>query len=60
MLAFLAIFVASLAKPAAKFELTIDNIMRGPALFGYEPTQARWSGDGERIYFNGSRRTIRC
>ncbi len=51
MLAFLAIFVASLAKPAAKFELTIDNIMRGPALFGYEPTQARWSGDGERIYF---------
>ncbi len=50
-LALLTIFVASLAKPAPKFELTIDNIMRGPELYGYEPTEARWSGDGERIYF---------
>ncbi len=50
-LAVLAFFVASLAKPAAKFELTIDNIMRGPALYGYEPTGVRWSGDGARIYF---------
>src|ERR1700733_5578928 len=39
------------ASPASKFALTIDNIMRGPALYGYEPSQARWSGDGERIYF---------
>ncbi len=54
-LAFLAIFVASLAKPAAKFELTIDNIMRGPQLYGYEPAGVRWSGDGERIYFQWKR-----
>jgi dipeptidyl aminopeptidase/acylaminoacyl peptidase len=39
------------ATPAGKFALTIDNIMRGPGLYGYEPAQVRWSGDGERIYF---------
>src|SRR5258708_32155750 len=25
--------------------------MRGTNLYGYEPWQVRWSGDGERIYF---------
>ncbi len=39
------------AQPANKFALTVDNIMRGPGLFGYEPSEVRWSGDGERIYF---------
>src|SRR5271168_3723214 len=39
------------ANPAGKFALTIDNIMRGPGLYGYEPSQVRWSSDGERIYF---------
>ena len=34
-----------------KFELTIDNIMRGPGLVGYEPRAVRWSQDGQRIYF---------
>jgi dipeptidyl aminopeptidase/acylaminoacyl peptidase len=34
-----------------KFALTIDNIMRGPALYGYEPAAVRWSGDSQRIYF---------
>lgn len=34
-----------------KFALTIDNIMRGPELYGYEPTGVRWSGDSQRIYF---------
>jgi len=48
LLAFLATFQAT---PAGKFALTIDNIMRGPNLYGYEPAQVRWSGDGERIYF---------
>ncbi|MBX9600653.1 MAG: prolyl oligopeptidase family serine peptidase [Bryobacteraceae bacterium] len=38
--------------PAQKrFALTIDNIMRGPVLVGYEPANPRWSGDGQRIYF---------
>ncbi|MFL6415723.1 MAG: prolyl oligopeptidase family serine peptidase [Bryobacteraceae bacterium] len=35
----------------AKFELTIDNLMRGPALVGTEPEQVRWSGDNSKIYF---------
>src|SRR5580693_150658 len=34
-----------------KFALTIDNIMRGPGLYGYEPASVRWSGDSQRIYF---------
>src|SRR6188474_1089049 len=31
--------------------LTVDSIMRGPALVGYEPTQVRWSGDSRQVYF---------
>jgi dipeptidyl aminopeptidase/acylaminoacyl peptidase len=44
---------ARTASPEAgkKFELTIDNIMRGNALVGYEPRTVRWSGDSQRIYF---------
>ncbi|HML15669.1 MAG TPA: DPP IV N-terminal domain-containing protein, partial [Bryobacteraceae bacterium] len=34
-----------------KFLMTIDNLMRGPGLYGYEPTGVRWSGDGREIYF---------
>ncbi len=49
--AFLAILFASHATPAGKFALTIDSIMRGPELYGYEPEQVRWSGDGRHIYF---------
>ena len=47
----LAFLVAFQATPAGKFALTIDNIMRGPGLYGWEPEQVRWSGDGERLYF---------
>src|SRR5580698_4875502 len=54
-LALTSLLLASLfafrANPAGKFALTIDNIMRGPELYGYEPSFVRWSGDGERIYF---------
>ncbi|MGH9665076.1 MAG: TolB family protein, partial [Bryobacteraceae bacterium] len=38
-----------------QFALTIDNIMRGPGLVGYEPSAVRWSGDGRRIYFSWKR-----
>jgi dipeptidyl aminopeptidase/acylaminoacyl peptidase len=38
-----------------KFDLTIDNIMRGPQLYGYEPGAVRWSGDSQRIYFQWKR-----
>jgi len=39
------------ARTAEKFALTIDNIMRGPGLVGYEPAQVRWSHDSSRVYF---------
>jgi dipeptidyl aminopeptidase/acylaminoacyl peptidase len=41
--------------PVKQFELTIDNIMRGPDLVGYEPTAVRWSADSQRIYFSWKR-----
>jgi len=34
-----------------KFELTIDNIMSGPALVGNEPRAVHWSPDSQRVYF---------
>ncbi len=34
-----------------RFALTIDNIMRGPELYGNEPAAPRWSSDGQRVYF---------
>ena len=46
----LALFVLQ-ARPAERFALTIDNIMRGPALVGYEPAQVRWSWDSQRVIF---------
>ncbi|HEX8422186.1 MAG TPA: hypothetical protein VF634_02180, partial [Pyrinomonadaceae bacterium] len=33
-------------QPSKRFELTVDSIMRGAALVGYEPTSVRWSQDG--------------
>jgi dipeptidyl aminopeptidase/acylaminoacyl peptidase len=46
----LALFIFQ-ARTAEKFSLTVDNIMRGPALVGYEPAQIRWSYDSQRIFF---------
>ncbi|HEX5736485.1 MAG TPA: prolyl oligopeptidase family serine peptidase [Blastocatellia bacterium] len=43
------------SEPNGKFELTIDNIMRGPGLVGYEPRAVRWSADSQRIYFQWKR-----
>jgi dipeptidyl aminopeptidase/acylaminoacyl peptidase len=50
-LPLLAVLFAFHATPAGNLALTVDNIMRGPGLYGYEPSQVRWSGDGERLYF---------
>ena len=36
---------------SAKFDLTIDNIMRGPDLVGYAPDNLRWSADSQKLYF---------
>ena len=46
---------AQQATPAKKFDLTIDNIMRGSALVGYEPTAVRWSADSQKVYFSWKR-----
>ena len=45
------------AQPTSKFALTVDSIARGPGLFGYEPSEVRWSGDGERLYFRWKQAT---
>ena len=52
LLVFLGLaLLAFQARPAGNFSLTIDNIMRGPALVGYEPAGVRWSHDSQRIFF---------
>ena len=33
------------------FDLSVKNIMRGPELFGREPSQVRFTADGQWIYF---------
>ena len=54
--ALIVLFVLQ-ARPANNFALTVDNIMRGPALVGYEPSGVRWSPDGSRILFQWKRNT---
>lgn len=39
------------AQSVPALPLTVDTIMRGPGLYGYEPRAVRWSGDGRRVYF---------
>ena len=39
------------AQTAAKFDLTIDNIMRGSEMVGTAPAQVRWSQDSQKVYF---------
>ena len=45
----------ALAAHAQTFDLTIDNIMRGPNLYGYSPEEVRWAPDGAKIYFSWKR-----
>jgi dipeptidyl aminopeptidase/acylaminoacyl peptidase len=50
----LALFCASgslHAQSAARFDLTVPNIMRGPEHFGREPQNVGFSADGRWIYF---------
>jgi dipeptidyl aminopeptidase/acylaminoacyl peptidase len=54
-LAFL--LLAFQARPANNFALTIDNIMRGPGLVGFEPAAVRWSHDSVTLYFQWKRYT---
>jgi dipeptidyl aminopeptidase/acylaminoacyl peptidase len=46
-----AVLLFSVSLLAQTPALTVDFVMRGPALVGYEPSQARWSGDGAQVYF---------
>src|SRR5450432_266254 len=50
-LSVLLVLLVLQARPAGNFALTVDNIMRGPGLTGYEPTAVRWSYDGQWLYF---------
>jgi dipeptidyl aminopeptidase/acylaminoacyl peptidase len=50
----LALFLLQ-AQTADRFALTVDSIMRGPGLVGYEPSDVRWSYDSERLYFQWKR-----
>jgi len=56
LLLALALFLAQ-AQSTGQFALTIDNIMRGTALVGYEPAQPRWSYDSQHIYFQWKQST---
>src|SRR5438552_10953333 len=49
---WLAIFLFALAAHAQTFDLSIENIMRGPNLYGYTPEEVRWTPDGGKIYFS--------
>jgi dipeptidyl aminopeptidase/acylaminoacyl peptidase len=52
LLALLLTAPAPSQTPAARpAPLDVDNIMRGPELYGHAPRAVRWSGDGQRIYF---------
>jgi hypothetical protein len=53
---FVVLLAAVIAAPTAAggqsgFELTIENIMRGPEHVGQSPSFVRWSEDGRWIYF---------
>ncbi|HEX9459771.1 MAG TPA: hypothetical protein VGA84_11530, partial [Thermoanaerobaculia bacterium] len=48
-LLFIAVAIAAAAQ---QFDLSIDNIMRGPGLFGWTPEEVRWAPDGQHVYFS--------
>jgi dipeptidyl aminopeptidase/acylaminoacyl peptidase len=40
------------AQQQSTFDLSVRNIMRGPELYGREPSQVRWTADGQWVYFS--------
>jgi dipeptidyl aminopeptidase/acylaminoacyl peptidase len=56
----LLVFLLVLPAPAQtltarKLELTVDQMARGPELYGNAPRAVRWSRDGQRVYFQWKR-----
>ena len=47
----LALCAAPLAAQQPAFDFSIANMMRGPELYGREPSNVRWTPDGQWIYF---------
>lgn len=45
------ILMALVCQAQTPVRLTVDELMRGPGLYGYEPRGLRWSGDGQWVYF---------
>jgi dipeptidyl aminopeptidase/acylaminoacyl peptidase len=45
------LLLAAPAVVAQAFELTVENIMRGPELVGTAPANVRFSADGRHVYF---------
>jgi dipeptidyl aminopeptidase/acylaminoacyl peptidase len=43
---------AFLVLSAPKFPMTVESIMRGPALVGHAPTELHWSPDGTTLSFS--------
>src|SRR4051812_34785268 len=39
------------ARIAPGFDFSIQNLMRGPELYGHTPATVRWSADAKWIYF---------
>ena len=50
LFALAVLVAAAFAAYAQKLDLTIDNIMRGPGLVGYEPEEVRWTPDFQKAY----------
>ena len=49
---WLAVALFAFSAHAQQFDLTIDNIMRGPNLYGWAPQEVRWASDASRVYFS--------
>ena len=51
-LAWLLFVVPAVLGAQTPFDFSIKNMMRGPEVYGREPTNVRWSADGQWIYFS--------
>lgn len=52
----LIVSLAASGQPAAP-RLTLETIMQGPRYSGFAPQNPRWSGDGQKLYFDWKRHT---